>query len=129
MAIRRAGPYTTLYTVTADPGSGWTTVPVSGLSSYRYLRYRGGGGSYTNVAEIIFSHNGAAITGTDFGTNGSQGNDGDNMLDVFDGNTNTFFDGPDSSGDYVGIDSQPNLTSLGSQQTLLQNSITALNNY
>jgi fibronectin type 3 domain-containing protein len=44
------------------------------------------------------------LNGTVIGTAGSYNNDGDVIADVFDGNLGTFFDGPDSSGDWVGLD-------------------------
>ena len=44
------------------------------------------------------------LSGTVIGTAGSWSNDGDVIADVFDNNLNTFFDGPDSTGDWVGLD-------------------------
>jgi hypothetical protein len=44
------------------------------------------------------------LSGTVIGTSGSYDNDGDVIADVFDNNLGTFFDGPDSSGDWVGLD-------------------------
>ena len=38
------------------------------------------------------------------GTSGSWNNSGNTIANVFDGNLNTFFDGPDDSGDWVGLD-------------------------
>jgi Glycosyl-hydrolase 97 C-terminal, oligomerisation/Glycoside hydrolase 97 len=44
------------------------------------------------------------LTGTIIGTPGSWNNSGNTITKVFDGNLNTFFDGPDASGDWVGLD-------------------------
>jgi hypothetical protein len=44
------------------------------------------------------------ITGTPIGTAGSYLNDGDTIANAFDGNLNTYFDGPANSGDTVGLD-------------------------
>jgi hypothetical protein len=42
-------------------------------------------------------------SGTVIGTSGSWSNSGNTIAKVFDGNLNTFFDGPDNSGDWVGL--------------------------
>ena len=44
------------------------------------------------------------LSGVVIGTSGSWNNDGNTIAKVFDGNLNTFFDGPDASGDWVGLD-------------------------
>jgi hypothetical protein len=44
------------------------------------------------------------LNGTIIGTSGSWSNDGNTIAMVFDGNLNTFFDGPDATGDWVGLD-------------------------
>jgi hypothetical protein len=44
------------------------------------------------------------LHGTIIGTSGSWGNSGNTIAKVFDGNLNTYFDGPDNSGDWVGLD-------------------------
>jgi hypothetical protein len=44
------------------------------------------------------------LSGAVIGTSGSWSNDGNTIAKVFDGNPNTFFDGPDDSGDWVGLD-------------------------
>lgn len=43
-------------------------------------------------------------TGTIIGTSGSWGNQGNTIAKVFDSNLATFFDGPDASGDWAGLD-------------------------
>ncbi len=44
------------------------------------------------------------LHGTVIGTSGSWSNSGNTIAKVFDGNLNTYFDGPDNSGDWVGLD-------------------------
>jgi hypothetical protein len=44
------------------------------------------------------------VSGAVIGTGGSWNNGGNTIAKVFDGNLNTFFDGPDGSGDWVGLD-------------------------
>ncbi len=44
------------------------------------------------------------LSGTIIGTSGSWNNDGNTITNVFDGNIKSFFDGPDASGDWVGLD-------------------------
>jgi PA14 domain/Fibronectin type III domain/Divergent InlB B-repeat domain len=97
------GPYSTIHTISTTPSSNWTSVGVS-LGSYRYLRYRGPNGSHANVAEIEFYRAGSKLTGTGFGTSGSWSGAGDTFVNALDGDTETFFDGPDANGSYVGID-------------------------
>jgi hypothetical protein len=97
------GPYTVIHTITTNPPLEWSTVDVS-LGSYRYLRYRGPNGSYGNVAEIEFHRAGLKLSGTGFGTSGSWNNAGNTFPKALDGNTGSFFDGPVSDGNYVGLD-------------------------
>ena len=97
------GPYTAIHTITTNPPVNWTTVNVS-LGNYRYLRYLGPNGSYGNVAEIEFYRAGVKLTGMGFGTAGSWNNVGNTFAKALDGNVQTYFDGPVSDGNYVGID-------------------------
>jgi hypothetical protein len=45
-----------------------------------------------------------SLNGAIIGTSGSWGNNENTIAKVFDGNLSTFFDGPDTSGDWVGLD-------------------------
>jgi hypothetical protein len=74
------------------------------LGDYRYLRYRAPNGSYGNVAEIEFYRAGVKLTGTGFGTPGSWNNVENTFAKALDGNVQTYFDGPVSDGNFVGID-------------------------
>lgn len=51
---------------------------------------------------LVFCTN--KLNGTIIGTAGSWNNQGNTIAKVFDGNLTTFFDGPDNSGDWVGLD-------------------------
>lgn len=44
------------------------------------------------------------VSGTVIGTSGSFGNSGNTIAKVFDGNLSTYFDGPNTSGNWVGLD-------------------------
>ncbi len=98
----------TLYTVTTAPTVGQlTTVTVNAAAGvgFRYVRYIGPTGGYGNIAEADF-FSGPPVTqaGTVIGTAGSYNNQGNTIANAVDGNLNTFFDGPDANGDYVGVD-------------------------
>ena len=101
---------TTLFTIgpNANPSStALTTQAVADAGTFRYVRYLSPNGGYGNVAELQFFGTPAAahqLSGTAFGTAGSYQNDGNTIADVFDGNLNTFFDGPTANGDVVGLD-------------------------
>jgi hypothetical protein len=100
----KTGTYTKIHTITTAPTLAWTQVNAN-LGSFRYLRYRGPGMSWGNVAEIEFYRNGVKVNGTGYGTPGSWKNSGNTFSMALDGNVNTFFDGQGDSGNYVGIDS------------------------
>jgi len=111
--------WTTFYTVTTTPGDTYTTAPItSGPRIFRYLRYLAPDGSYGNVAEIEFDSgtgsNAVKLTGTLFGTPGSNANSGNDYTKVFDGDTTTFFDALyPGNGDYAGIDQGLHLPPVG----------------
>jgi hypothetical protein len=46
----------------------------------------------------------STLAGTIIGTAGSWNNSGNTISNVFDGNLGTYFDGPDATGDWVGLD-------------------------
>jgi hypothetical protein len=107
-----------LYTITTAPPVGTlTTVSLSNTTAYRYVRYIGPANSYCNIAEAQFFGTAPTtptkLTGTPIGTPGSYRNHGTTIADAFDNNFTTFFDGPDATGDWVGLD-------LGSAQVVTQ---------
>ena len=106
-----AGPYTEIHTITTNPPPSWSSVNAD-LGDYRYLRYRAPNGSYGNVAEIEFYRAGVKLTGTGFGTPGSWNNVGNTFAKALDGNVQTYFDGPVSDGNFVGIDTGNGASSM-----------------
>ncbi len=66
-----------------------------------------------NVTTPVPSVKPQLLTGTPIGTGGSYRNQGNTIARVFDGNLNTFFDGPTGSGNWVGLD-------LGTPQAIAQ---------
>jgi hypothetical protein len=115
----------TLYTVTAFPQDGLTTVSVSPGGTYRYVRYVAPAGSYGNIAEFqVFGPGGTTtapapvyvkLTGTPLAntTASYDGLTSDNYTAAFDGNLNTFFDAPTANGNWVELN-------LGSPQQITQ---------
>ena len=55
------------------------------------------------------------LHGTVIGTAGSWNNSGNTVAKVFDSNLNTYFDGPDASGDWVGLDFGTGVSNVISQ--------------
>jgi hypothetical protein len=99
-----SGPYTTIHTISSEPPLAWNEISVD-LNDYRYLRYRGPGESFGNIAEIEFYRSGVKASGGAFGTPGSWYDLGNTFDKALDGNLETFFDAPIPTGAYVGIDS------------------------
>jgi hypothetical protein len=75
----------------------------------------GGSGTntaYTDLTDVTFNVQSrnpdlaapGQLTGTIIGTAGSYQNDGNTIAKVFDGNLTTYFDAPNASGSYVGLD-------------------------
>lgn len=98
----------TLYTITKAPFVGLlTTVSITNLAAFRYVRYLSPAGSYGNIAEAQFFGTTPAVTkltGTVIGTSGSYQNSGNTIAKVFDGNLATFFDAPGPNGNWAGLD-------------------------
>ncbi|MBV8780536.1 MAG: discoidin domain-containing protein, partial [Phycisphaerae bacterium] len=110
----------TLYTIAGVPGYGLTTQNVTPGGTYRYVRYVAPANSFGNIAEMQVFGPGGTTTGTgqltgtsSASTTASWNNAGNTYLKVFDGNTNTYFDSPNASGNWVQLD-------LGSPQTIGQ---------
>jgi hypothetical protein len=96
------GPYETIYTISTNPSPAWNEV-VADLKDYRYLRYRGPENSWGNVAEIEFYRDGSKVGTGAFGTPGSWYDLGNTFDKALDGNLETYFDAPISTGAYVGV--------------------------
>ena len=108
--------YTTLSTVkgsftnlipaigSTPPPAGWTSVSVATPTHYRYLRYLSADGGYCDIADVQFlDTHGNVITGTVIGA-GTPSGSGTGASSAFDGNTSTYTDMTEASGDYVCID-------------------------
>ena len=94
-----------LATITQAPPEGqYSVLTFPNTKQYKFLRYYAPAGSYGNVAELEFDHGAAKISGKPFGTYGSLNNSGDTYLKAFDGDPNTFFDGPLADDQYAGIE-------------------------
>ena len=81
----------------------YTDVVASVSAGYYYMVSAMIGGSETTdspEAAVRF----LKLTGGIIGTAGSWGGSGNIVTNVFDNNLSTFFDGPDASGDWVGLD-------------------------
>ncbi|TCO04426.1 hypothetical protein [Natronoflexus pectinivorans] len=80
------------------------TIDVEPSSKFRYLRYIGPDGGHCNINTIVFyDANGEVINGKVIGTEGSLDNSGRTKHMVFDGNVLTYFDAPEPSGGWVGL--------------------------
>lgn len=97
----------TLYIIKEKPGRLCTSVEISPVQSYRYLRYVGPSGSACNVAEVAFYEKGGtfALSGKVLGTPGCFQQDGTHeYTNVFDGKTWTSFDYLKNDGGWAGLD-------------------------
>jgi|SRR5580765_3196055 len=127
------GPYITLATTPTAGNLALQYYQMTGLNlgTYRYLRCRLGAGCYGNVSEIEFYKAGAKITGTGYGSPGSFGGSGATFDKALDGNTATFFDGPNPDNQYIGIDqggpaqdsfNRPDSSDIGTNWTVVPSS-------
>ncbi|MGO9115563.1 MAG: carbohydrate-binding protein [Thermoguttaceae bacterium] len=97
------GPYTTIATGLATTNYTDTSANLSGGSTYYYVVSAIVGGSETaNGPEAALGF--SKLTGAIIGTPGSYNNSGNTIANVFDGNLNTFFDGPTANGCWAGLD-------------------------
>ena len=97
------GPYTTIATGITSTSYTDTSVNLSSGAQYYYVVSAIVGGSQTAAgpqAAVGFPE----LTGNIIGTAGSYNNSGNTIANVFDGNLNTFFDGPTANGCWVGLD-------------------------
>ena len=61
-------------------------------------------GAGSNSLPVFATPGSQKLVGAIVGTTGSLNNLGNTITNAFDGNLNTFFDGPDATGDWVGLD-------------------------
>jgi hypothetical protein len=84
---------------------GWLEVPVDAKGEvYRFVKIETPPNSYASVAEIEFYSGEKRLQGKGFGTNGSRDNKGNTFEKALDGDPETYFEGPEHAGQYVGID-------------------------
>ena len=99
-SLYSGGPYTTIATGVAT--TNYTDLGAYAIANCYYVVSAMVAGSETaNSAEAVVHH--PKLTGTIIGTAGSWGNSGNTIAKVFDGNLSTYFDGPDATGDWVGL--------------------------
>ena len=111
------GDAVTLYTIPSNPSDGLTSIPVPAnlQGPYRYVRYVGPTNGYCNVAEAEFDGTPVVVgtagateltglpTNSYVGTSGSWGSNPDLVgAMAFDNSLGSYFNGPDSSGDWCG---------------------------
>ncbi len=101
-ATASGGPYTNIASIGAIAAFTDTNV-MDGTPYFYEVNALNGGGDSANSTDVEAIPNNP-LSGATIGTSGSWSNDGDVIADVFDNNLGTFFDGPDSSGDWVGLD-------------------------
>ena len=94
-AINVSGPFTNI--ATAVPAIYADTNVVSGIVYYYFVTALNTNGESANSPSASASL-AAKLTGAINGTTGSYNNDGNTIANVFDGNFNTFFDAPASTG-------------------------------
>lgn len=98
----------TLYRITDAPQRLCNRVFLSGDKAYRYVRYRGADGSYSDISELmLYAGTGDTVPlkGTAIGTPGCFQQDGSHeYTHVFDGNPYTSFTYKEPSGGWAGLD-------------------------
>ena len=98
----------TLFLVKNVPERLYNTVWVDSSRHYRYVRYRGGKGSFCNIAEVAFydyPDYGVPLKGKVIGTPGCFEGDGSHeYANVFDGDPYTSFDYKYPDGGWAGLD-------------------------
>ena len=98
----------TLYLINKAPKRLMTTVYPKNSEPYRYIRYKGPTGSYSNIAELALYDNKedlAALNGKIIGTPGCWDGDGSHeYTNVFDGDPYTSFNYKYADGGWTGLD-------------------------
>lgn len=98
----------TVYLIEKAPQRLWTTVHLPESNPYRYIRYKGPAGSYSNIAELALYENeedSVSLKGEIMGTPGCWDGDGSHeYTNVFDGDAYTSFDYKYADGGWAGVD-------------------------
>lgn len=99
-----------LYTITDIPNTTFNNIDLPGNKRYKYVRYLGGKTGHTNIAELEFytedNKELIKLAGRIIGTSGYRYKPDRIKEAAFDGNPLTFFDAPQESGAWVGIELQ-----------------------
>jgi fibronectin type 3 domain-containing protein len=106
------GPYTNI--ATGVIANFVDTNVSSGLTYFYVVSAVNSAGESSNSSQVSvpLPHK---LTGTIIGTPGSWNNLGNTISNVFDGNLGTYFDGPDASGDWAGLDFGPGVSNVITQ--------------
>lgn len=81
------------------------SMEVNKEKSFKFLRYIGPDNGYCNISEIVFfDKNNNKLDGKVIGTEGSFEDSDRKKENAFDGNVLTYFDSPNGSGDWVGLE-------------------------
>lgn len=92
---------TDLYTHEGLTNGNWYEIPINDNGKYQYLRYIGPNGSHCNINELVFyDYKGDKVEGEIIGTEGEQGQTIDK---VFDGDILTGFNAVSPDGHWVGL--------------------------
>lgn len=98
----------TLHLITEIPSRLFMKIVLKNVQPYRYVRYRGGKGSYCDISELFLYEEGNDSTSLSGRIIGYAGNDGYADLhgydNVFDGDPYTSFHCKESEGGWAGID-------------------------
>ncbi len=94
--------WTDLYTFSGNGTGSWQEVTFGNTTSYQYVRFLAGPNGYGEFYELEFYDGSTRLTGTGFGTSGTEGSNG--YAAAFDGNTSTQWHGIfPGSGNYAGL--------------------------
>jgi len=108
--IVNSGPYTNLATVGPDNLYYVDTGLAGGVTYYYVVSANNPGGQTANSAPLAVTPNSRVsgpddmVSGAVIGTPGSYAGNGTTIVNVFDGFLTSFFDGPDPTGDWAGLD-------------------------
>jgi len=97
--------FVAMATIEATPARAqWSELSFANTTAYRWVKYYGPPGSYGAVAELEFYQGSERLSGKGFGTSGSRDDAGNTFDRALDGDTSSFFEGPQGSDQYVGLD-------------------------
>lgn len=96
---------TALTVIGSASATNYTDLSVVNRTTYYYVVTSVNPVGVSTASATVFATPGSqALSGTIIGTPGSLSNLGNTISNAFDGNLSSFFDGPDASGDWAGLD-------------------------